>query len=309
LQGQVSVEGRVRPACDQVEARLLGKSLAGPHPDQWQAVSLDRQTRKFIGMGPMHAGGWYKVEIRALKDKHVVAQAAVDHVGVGEVFVGAGQSNSTNCGSERIQQRSGMVASFSGTDWQLADDPQPGAHDNSTGGSSWPAFGDAVYAKYQVPIGIASTGHSGTSISDWRANGELFRWMVTRMQQLGRNGFRAVLWHQGESDVGMAADEYARRLTAVIQGSKRAAGWEFPWFVAQVSYHNPNNASFPNPRKAQKQLWDTGIALEGPDTDTLTGDNRDSGGQGIHFSPKGLRAHGQMWADKVAVYLDRPFAQ
>jgi serine/threonine protein kinase len=228
LEGQISVAGRVRPACDQVEVRLLGKSLAGPLPDQWQAVSLDRQTRKFTGTLPTNAGGWYNVEVRALKDRQVVAQAAVAHVGVGEVFVGAGQSNSTNCAPERLQQRSGMVASFSGTEWQLADDPQPGVHDNSTGGSYWPAFGDALYAKYQVPIGIASTGHSGTSVSQWQPNGELFRWMVTRMQQLGRDGFRAVLWHQGESDVGMAADEYARRLTTVIQASKRAAGWEFP---------------------------------------------------------------------------------
>ena len=41
---------------------------------------------------------------------------------------------------------------------------------------------------------------------------------------------------------------------------------------------------------------------------TLTGDYRDFGGQGIHFSPKGLHAHGQMWADKVSVYLDRVLA-
>ncbi|HLK58969.1 MAG TPA: hypothetical protein VKU00_20515, partial [Chthonomonadaceae bacterium] len=58
-------------------------------------------------------------------------------------------------------------------------------------------------------------------------------------------------------------------------------------------------------RDAQKKLWDTGIALEGPDTDTLTGDNRDFDGKGIHFSPKGLHAHGRLWADKVSVYLDR----
>jgi serine/threonine protein kinase len=305
LRGQITVEGRVRRACDQVEVRLLGKSLAGALPDQWQVLPVDRQSRQFAGTLPTNAGGWYKVEIRALKDQQVVAQTVVDHVGVGEVFVGAGQSNSTNCAPERLQQHSGMVASFSGTDWQLADDPQPGVHDGSAGGSYWPAFGDALYARYHVPIGIASTGHSGTSVSQWQPNGELFRWMATRMHQLGRDGFRAVLWHQGESDVGMAAEEYARRLTSVIQGSKRAAGWEFPWFVAQVSYHNPTNTSFPNPRKAQKQLWETGIALEGPDTDTLTGDNRDNGGQGIHFSPKGLRAHGQLWADKVGVYLEK----
>ena len=74
--------------------------------------------------------------------------------------------------------------------------------------------------------------------------------------------------------------------------------------------------SLPNPRAGQKKLWETGVAFEGPDTDTLTGDNRDQGGKGIHFSPKGLQltrqdvgressrvprqGTGQVGADRVA---------
>jgi hypothetical protein len=122
---------------------------------------------------------------------------------------------------------------------------------------------------------------------------------------LGPRGFRAVLWHQGESDVGMSADDYANRLGNLIRSSRQAAAWDIPWFVARVSYHNPKNTSFPTTRDAQKKLWDTGVALEGPDTDTLTGDNRSENGQGIHFSAKGPRAHGRLWADKVGTYLDR----
>ena len=57
-------------------------------------------------------------------------------------------------------------------------------------------------------------------------------------------------------------------------------------------------------RNAQSRLWKDGFALPGPDTDTLTGDCRDLGGKGIHFSPKGLKLHGQMWADCVGKYVD-----
>jgi hypothetical protein len=128
------------------------------------------------------------------------------------------------------------------------------------------------------------------------------------MGQLGRHGFRAVLWHQGESDVDMPSDDYARHLTAIIRESKKEAGWDVPWFVAQVSYQNPSKRSFDTTRVAQKKLWDAGVALEGPDTDTLTADNRDNNGQGIHFSAKGQRAHGRLWADKVGVYLDKVLA-
>ena len=305
--GLALVSGRARVDCDKVEARITGKSVVGFLPGAWQTVPLQPLTHGFNVSFSTSAGGWYKVEVRALKNRNVVGQAVVENVGVGEVFVGAGQSNSTNSGQERINQTSGMVSAFSGETWQIANDPQPGTHDKSGGGSFWPAFGDAMYAKYHVPIGVAVTGHGGTSVNQWQPNGELFPWMMTRIYQLGPNGFRAVLWHQGESDTGMSTADYATRLTNVIETSQQQAGWEFPWFVAQVSYHNPKEVSFASTRDAQKQLWDAAIALEGPDTDMLTGDNRDNGGQGIHFNPLGLRAHGQMWTDKVGVWLDRLF--
>jgi serine/threonine protein kinase len=305
LEGQVRLRGRVLVPADRLEARLTGTALDGPLPDSWQPLRLAEKTRAFQVALPGKAGGWYKLELRAFQGDKEVSRAGVDHVGIGEVFVGAGQSNSTNCGQERIKQDSGMVSTFDGQRWRLADDPQPGVHDNSQGGSYWPAFGDAMYERYHVPIGVASVGHSGTSVNQWQPGGELFRWMMARIYQLGPHGCRALLWHQGESDVGMSAAEYAHQLEAVIRGTQRAAGWELPWFVARVSYHNPQSPSFPTTREAQKKLWDQGVALEGPDTDLLTGDNRDEGGRGIHFSPRGLHAHGRLWADRVAAYLDR----
>jgi hypothetical protein len=303
LQGTMLVSGRINVPCDRLEVRVIGSSLKGKLPGRWQFLPVTVQTGRFHAALALPAGGWYQVELRSRNGKQVHAQTTVDHVGIGEVFVGAGQSNSTNCGQERIQQTSGMVSSFSGSAWQLADDPQPGPHDRSTGGSFWPAFGDAMYAQYRVPIGVAVTGHGGTSINQWQPGGELFNWMMTRIFQLGPGGFRAVLWHQGESDVAMPSSEYAEKLCRVILASKAAARWEFPWFVAQVSYHNPEKPSFASTRDAQQLLWKQGIALEGPDTDTLIGDHRDYHGQGIHFSPKGLRAHGVMWAEKVSTYL------
>jgi serine/threonine protein kinase len=305
LRGQIALKGRVKPPCDKVQARVTGNSLEGKLLDKWHPVAMNEADRTFDTTLPLAAGGWYRVEVQALRKDQVVAQAVIDKVGIGEVFVGAGQSNSTNCSEELLKTTTGMVASFSGSHWQQGNDPQPGVHDRTGGGSYWPAFGEALYAKYKVPIGIASTGHSGSSVNQWQPGGEFYKWMMPRIRQLGSGGFRAVLWHQGESDVSMTSDEYARKLTTVIKASVKDAGWQFPWFVARVSYLNPTQASFPSTRDAQKKLWDNKVALEGPDTDTLTGDNRDSGGKGIHFSGKGQRAHGKLWADKVSVYIDQ----
>ena len=126
---------------------------------------------------------------------------------------------------------------------------------------------------------------------------------MRRIHQLGPQGFRAVLWHQGESDVHMPSDEYFGKLKNTILSSIDHAGWEFPWFVAHASYHNGENPRFQSVRSAQQRLWDEGIAEPGPDTDELTGDHRDFDGKGIHFSPKGLQAHGEMWADKLLPYV------
>jgi serine/threonine protein kinase len=307
--GQITLQGKVKPACDTLQVRLTGESREGKLPGKWQNLVFDKGSRTFDTTLPAPAGGWYKLEVQALQEKKVVAEAVVDHVGIGEVFVIAGQSNSTNCGEEQLKTQTGMVSSFSGTSWQPADDPQPGVHDKTGSGSPWPAFGDALYEKYHVPIGIASTGHTGSSVRAWQPGSAYFNHMMMHIRRLGTEGFRAVLWHQGESDVGMTSDDYAQQLTNVIEASKKEAGWDFPWVVAQVSYHDPEHPSYPSTREAQKKLWETKVAVEGPDTDALTGDNRDNGGKGIHFSGKGLRAHGKLWAEKVSAYIDKVLAE
>ncbi len=303
--GTVTLSGRAQAKHDKVEFMVQGSPLAGKLPKGWQPIADDKVTGAFNQKVSMPAGGWYKLTLRSTLKGKVVGSQTIEKFGVGEVFVTAGQSNSTNCGQEKTKQTSGMVSSFSGTDWRIADDPQPGPHDNSQGGSPWPAFGDAMYAKYKVPIGLAVTGHGGTSVNQWQPGDELHNWMMNRINQLGVGGFRAVLWHQGESDVQMDPEEYVMKMTRAINASTKLAGWQYPWIVAQVSYHNENNPSWPNTRLAHKLLWDRGIALEGPDTDTLTGDMRDYDGKGIHFSPKGLSVHGKMWAKCVQNWLDK----
>ncbi len=305
LEGTVFLSGRVTPECDGVECRLSGKPLEGAFKDEWRKLPFDKQLRAFRGEVSTPAGGWYRIELRALLAGKEVASAVIAHVGVGEVFVGCGQSNSTNCGGERTKPVSGMVASFSGTEWQLADDPQPGTHDDSKFGSFWPSFGDAMHAKYGVPIGVAVTGQGGAPVGNWTPGSPAFIWTMTRMMELGKGGFRAVLWHQGESNVNGTTEDYYQRLSTTIKASHAVTGWYFPWFVAQVSYQNPKAPSSPSTRDAQKRLWYEGIALEGPATDTLVGDHRD----GIHFSAKGLNKHGEMWAEKVGVYLDKVLAE
>ena len=299
------------------------------------AVSLDEHTNRFDVKLEAPDGGWYRVDLHVKQDGKSLTMRSVEHVGVGEVFIVAGQSNSANHGSEKQKPASGMVAAFDGAKWQLANDPQPGA--SGGGGSFMPAFGDAMYAKYHVPIGIVAVGVGSSSVREWLPKGErmknqpttganvkavgehewestgvLYDRLADRLKTLGPHGCRAVLWHQGESDAGQArsgypadrqitGDQYRSFMETLIHASRKSAEWDVPWFVAQATFHSEKDAEDEEFRAAQKSLWKDGLALEGPDSDALRGDLRD----GVHFKGPGLQAHGKAWAEKVGVWLDK----
>jgi len=284
-EGVIRIAGRLRAAADRVEFRR--------GVEDWQPVSVDVATGNFAGQVSAPAGGWYRCEIRAVRGGAVVASQSIAHVGVGEVFVGAGQSNSTNYGETRQRPQSDLVSTFNGHDWRPADDPQPGVHDDSLLGSFWPAFGDAMAARLHVPIGVAVTGHGATHVGRWRPGSDLFDWTLERIMQLGPRGFRLVLWHQGESDAATPPEEYARRLRTIIETTNERAGWAFPWMVARVAATH-----------GQELLVAQQVALAGPDTDALKGEFRGRNGADVHFSALGLRKHGELWAEKVGAWLE-----
>ncbi|HEY4355085.1 MAG TPA: sialate O-acetylesterase [Acidobacteriaceae bacterium] len=334
--GVIQVRGSIAPPVDALEVRLRGDSLAGPLPGRWQKLIAQRTTGDFRADLDTPAGGFYSFEIRALRQGRLIAEDSVAHVGVGEVFVICGQSNSTNYGETKQTIATGMVTTFDGTRWRIANDPQPGTQDHSQKGSFIPPFGDELYRHYHLPVGIASVGHGSTSVRQWLpadrpvavmpsmtkyvhqdvqgvlvSDGTLFEGLMTRIGQLGKHGFRAVLWHQGESDAhqqpghNISAGTYRHMLTDVIQTSRRRAGWNIPWFVAQASYHSPTDPQTPELREAQSSLWHSGIALEGPDTDSLIATYRQDNGKGVHLNDAGLKLHGHLWALRVESYLDR----
>jgi hypothetical protein len=332
--GGIALAGSIDPA--PTKATLIGaRIVADGKPGVWQKLTATFKDSTFQATMEAPAGGWYRVEVRAVGEDKSVADAAVDHVGVGEVFVVAGQSNSANHGEEKQVVKTGKVVAFNGKTWQPANDPQPGA--SGGGGSFIPPFGEAMAQRLGVPVGIIACGIGATSVREWLPAGSTFpnpptiegnvtklptgEWeskgavylsFVDRLKQPGPNGFRAVLWHQGESDANqgdksrtLAGKLYREYLEKLIVESRRGIGWDAPWFVAQVSYHVPGDEASPDIRAAQASLWKDGIALEGPDSDALKGNLRESGGKGVHFSGAGLREHAARWVEKVAPWVEK----
>ena len=299
----------------------------------WEKANGEWKDERFVARIRVRAGGWHTLEVRDSRTPDHGSQ--VVRFGVGEVFVVAGQSNSGNYGEIKQSTKTGLVSAFDfdNNKWQLAIDPQPGA--GGRGGSIMPLLGDALSKKLNLPIGIIAYGQGGTSVREWLPQGSRFpnpptvenkvrkindgEWeslgkiypgFIERMKAFGKNGFRAVLWHQGESDANqkdpartLSGLLYEKYLTQLISKTRTDLEWEVPWFVAQATYHVPGDESDPNIRAAQAALWKNGVALEGPDTDQLKGKLRERDGQGVHFSGPGLEAHADAWFEKVSPWL------
>ncbi|MCX6873054.1 MAG: hypothetical protein NTW21_04495 [Verrucomicrobia bacterium] len=165
---EVKVAGTVPADAAVVEAKAgLGAGMRGKAID-WTVVAKGTQVKdgRFSGSLKLLAGGWYALKVRFRKsaaDPAVLGEAAVEHVGVGDIFVVAGQSNASNHGAEQQKTTTGLVAASDGKRWQLANDPQPGASGGQ--GSFQPPFGDAIAGKFKVPVGIIACGIGATSVS------------------------------------------------------------------------------------------------------------------------------------------------
>ena len=189
------------------------------------------------------------------------------HVGVGDVFCMAGQSNAAGYAKGlafdppdvrvHLKRNSGK--------WDMAAHPMndaTGAPDcvnapmGITGTSPFLSFGRR-YADYTgLPVGLIQAAQGGSPMARWDSarNGDLYRNM---MEKIGPKGdIRAILWYQGCSD----ADEqnavlYAESFSRMVDEARKEAGWQVPFFTMQLNRYEtqPDAASWGKIKEIQRQ--------------------------------------------------------
>ena len=294
--------GRLLVRCtangESVEVKVVERTHLKTTKD-WTA--LDAEKNSFTKTLDL-AAGWYQLEFQVKQGGKIVKTATVQHVGIGDVFVTLGQSNSANYGQPRQAAKSDCVSScdFRTGLWRHADDPQPGA--TGGGGSPWPILGDLLVKKAGVPVGFVCLGVGSTGVGQWAPlpspQGCYVR-LKTALQLVGPQGCRAVLWHQGETDsiLGTSAEAYAATLGRIITQSREDAGWAVPWGVALASYHPAKGATVERQQAViagQKLVIQRQPGVfQGPETDS----NHKNGflADTVHFNADGLTAHAQGW--------------
>lgn len=162
----------------------------------------------------------------------------VPNIGIGDVYIVAGQSNAVGHGNnyqiytDTLGLR-GSIFTFAG--WQELEDPtgiRP--DDTNAGGSIWPLLAGKILER-GVPVAFVPTAKNSTAISQWQPGQFLYEDMRSRIAQLPTPYARAVLWQQGENDanIGVSANYYAAKLETIADSLYAEFG--IPLYAAYLS--------------------------------------------------------------------------
>lgn len=312
----VTVTGMAPPTTTTVEARFVPMAVGQGTVTAWTAMRFLPNSLAFRGKVTVSAG-WYRLDVRAKAGATVLAQTPVNRVGVGEVFVVAGQSNAFG-GFERVPSAvEDRVMCVDFRQDSLSEQLLPLRFSHISYGSSigpsqpphlYGILGDKLVQRLNVPVMFLGAALGGTSSDQWyqsaagnigtTQNPAVYRRLgATLLHYIVRTGARAVLWHQGESDLYTTTQTYYNNIKYVIQKSRQQVGsGTLPWVVSRVSYIS--GQTNPLVIAAQNQLVsDVPNVFAGPATDNLTGpDNR---ADDVHLQGAGLFRFTDAWNESL----------
>jgi hypothetical protein len=325
-----NIAGNYYRHLEQIDAKAIPMQPGQGSETNWQTIATHDAGNLTYGyfQGNFDCpAGWYRILLRGWSGGNIVTFSEIERIGVGEVFVVAGQSNAEGSFSyegagigarddrvscinyrrfengDAIVNEDDLPFSFS----QLGDNHQVGPYNPVPW--VWSRLGDILTQRLNVPVLFYGAALGGTDIGLWKrsANGEDLRrerpifvkfagspyktLQLTLQHYASRTGMRAVLWHQGEADINNSAANYANDLTQVINQSRNDYGTgALAWMVARVSIPNGQNSVINN----------VPHVFAGPNTDVIntipeTNAFRDNG----HFAREGINWAARLWNESL----------
>lgn len=304
--GKADLQFVVNSDADSVMVTL---SHPGKEQPVFQQVVPTGETKGNFAQVP---GGLYDLCVRPLNTSPGTAEDC-RRVGVGEVFLVAGQSNavSTDLSGKRHASATGLV-SVNDYHGDRADVKPKSAEpvidqmvftkgdDGITANVCWTRLGDLIVEKYKIPVEFVNVARDATNTDDWRpVDGKCWTLFA---KVLSEGTYRAILWHQGESDVmyGFPMEKSLNNMTSLIEATRLIAP-HTPWIVAHNSLKDKTPYAQQPVRQAQTALVARGLACAGPDTDVIR-ENPDWVGV-ADFGEEGLTRHGELWFPIVDAFL------
>ncbi len=327
----IYIEGSINILADQIEARITtldqtGQPIMPIQVTNWATIACPINGT-FSGALFNQTAGWYNLEIRASNVGLPIDTTTAIKVGIGEVFVIAGQSNATGGIPQRdptiyapTDDRVNTINLFDSTSAILPE--MNFSHLESSSFIApigvtawcWGVFGQQISTNWNVPIMLFNTALGNTSVFDWSASArdtvDICRCKpYLNLKKILTNyalktGIRAVFWHQGENDNGnfgniLPPTIYFSNLKTVINKSRSDYQNNISWVIAKVSrVKNSVNTNVTDGQQLAVDSLNYNTYL-GPLSDNIqpSEGERDTGG--VHLWGQGLTDIGNSWFDSV----------
>jgi hypothetical protein len=274
--GSVYISGNYTLMSDRIEARAIARPMTPSQGSSTSWVIIQNNPINGFFYGSLNLqGGWYDIEVRSWLGNTLLGTTSVQRIGVGEVFLIAGQSNATGDSYLASQGNYGTMANddrISIVNYNLSSTLNYGgivlpkaefSHLDSTlniapfGTSAWcwGALGDTLAKRLNVPIAFFNAGASGSGLSSWNITADdstatpanfityprgmpYGRLRATLNFYIAQFGIRSILWHQGETDnlTETTRSIYGQYLKNVISKSRLHSGKSnLAWVVSKAS--------------------------------------------------------------------------
>lgn len=279
----ISLSGRWLTQTPYKTVRVLVRLMdeANLHPVtrtlDWQPAETNADGTWSLTLKRVPHGGLYRLETGLNFDGGASEWSqrgdAVHHLGVGDIWVITGQSNSAGYGKSPIHDppELGIHMFHACGEWRLATHPlsdstdtQYPANREAANGSHSPylAFARKLKQALGYPIGLIPAALGGSPLSAWHrpTGGVLFNNMLAYVRDAGGH-VRGMCWYQGCSDTGPDQRAvYLQRFGEMVADARRALrSPRLPVITAQLNryigepYDRPTHAGWDVIREIQRQ--------------------------------------------------------
>lgn len=196
----------------------------------------------------------------------------IHHIGVGDLYVIAGQSNAVGYGKDPIYDppEIGVHLFRNNGEWDLASHPLNDSTDTihnentelvNSGYSPYIKFSKILKKNLGYPIGLIQAALGGSDLAAWNTdeNGYLYRNMFRKIKLCGGR-IKGVLWYQGCSDAdGGSHDKYLQRFKGFVSNLRKdLPDQELPFLTVQLNRRvgvgdEMKNIGWGSVREAQRQ--------------------------------------------------------
>lgn len=266
----VFITGYYNEKLSTIEGRLISERNSNPNTP-WQTLVIQAE-EGFFKASLEGNTGWHKLEIRGTLVNGSIILSEINRIGIGEIFLIGGASNSMGMTKHGSKGASSNVISFNQVNKTLNDkgitvvpdqpydfpvftryEAENSAYPTGESAWCWGELGDKIFQKTGSPVLFLNAGWAAANSADYRTNTEgkdAFNFYVGHywpFKQPFTNivntlkyfnswlGIRSILWAHGETDAeytNHTQKDYVNNITQVIHESREAFGQNVNWSIA-----------------------------------------------------------------------------